>query len=74
MYIYALRYFPPTNKHMQRKREIEKKGETQRALADFFLREFRDNIKEVGASWLGAIQIQTWPMKTVLLPIYKAKC
>ena len=27
-------------------------------MADFFLREFCDNIKEVGASWLGAIQMK----------------
>ena len=39
-------------------RARRRKKESQRALADFFLREFCDNIKEVGASWLGAIQMK----------------
>lgn len=43
----------------KRSREKEEgRKTTRKALADFFLREFCDNIKEVGASWLGAIQMK----------------
>jgi hypothetical protein len=43
----------------KRSRELEEgRKTTRKALADFFRREFCDNIKEVGASWLGAIQMK----------------